>query len=341
MAFDRKSVRHILVIRRKHIGDMICAIPALKTLRSEFPEARITVVADILNAGILESASYIDQVLVYNPADGFLGNKYFAAWKLFRKAGLPPLDLAIALKTKYSSVLALMTWLSGARIRIGCLPKKRHILQRCFNAPIVQQQAWSDMNIVDGLLAFLEEAGIGNGVRDVTLNIPEAATSRISGMLSSAGVTTRPVVLLNVSSNKPENTWPTEHLGAFGKRLIREYGAAIVVAATPADRNRAVAVANAIGNATVIIPDSIMDFAALATASDLLICSEGGSMHVGAAAGTPTISLWGKKRPKKWAPVGDRQFVVTKGDHVNSIQPEDVLDLIAQEHLLAAESGRR
>lgn len=89
-----------------------------------------------------------------------------------------------------------------------------------------------------------------------------------------------------------------------------------------------------INNAFYCETPEVMDFAALAAAADLLICGEGGAMHVGSGVHTTTISLWGKLRPVKWTPYGEKQIVIKKGEHVSSISAGDVLQAVKENNLL-------
>ncbi|MDP3296457.1 MAG: hypothetical protein Q8N09_02520 [Thermodesulfovibrionia bacterium] len=72
----KNDIKNILIIRRNNIGDMICAIPVLRTIRREFPQAHVTVLADSTNAGIIEGASFIDSLLVLKKNQGIYKNKW-------------------------------------------------------------------------------------------------------------------------------------------------------------------------------------------------------------------------------------------------------------------------
>ena len=69
MKLRKDSIKNILIIRRNNIGDMICAIPMFRTLRKAFSDARITVLAEESNAGIIERASFIDETIVFKKRD--------------------------------------------------------------------------------------------------------------------------------------------------------------------------------------------------------------------------------------------------------------------------------
>ncbi|MBI5195237.1 MAG: glycosyltransferase family 9 protein [Nitrospirae bacterium] len=332
----KPEIKNILLIRRNNIGDMICAISVFKSIRMEFPNAHITVLADSINAGVVAGASFVNEVLVYKKGRGIYKNKYFNYWRLFRE-NKRKYDLVIGVKRGFSSTLAAITLISGARIRAGCMPDKWHPLQFCYNLPVNSCEKWRSLHQVDALLEFIKAIGIKNTVKDISIEIPADSMNKARDFLKAYPFThgDRGVVVFNVSNNKPENTWPLHKFKELGNMLCQKYNAAIIISSAPADRGKAEALTKGIaGNAVYFDSPKIMDFAAIAAKSNLLVCGEGGAMHVGASVKTPTISLWGSKRPRKWMPYGERQFTVIKGEHVDSISAEDMMEVIKENNLL-------
>ena len=151
----KNDIKNILIIRRNNIGDMICAIPVLRTIRMEFPQAHITVLADGTNAGIIEGASFIDSLLIFKKNHGIYKNKYIGCWRLFYQTK-KEFDLAIALKIGFLSTLSLITLISGARLRMGCVSEKWHLLQLCYNLYVRGWKKWKSMHQIDALFEFIK-----------------------------------------------------------------------------------------------------------------------------------------------------------------------------------------
>ncbi len=330
------TINSILVIRRNNIGDMICALPVLKTLRKEFPRARLTVLAESTNSLILKNADYIDDVIVFKRGRGLFRNKYLNFWRLFRQKKAQ-FDLAIVLKAGFSSTSALATLLSRARYRMGCLPDKWHPLQLCYNMPLKVQEQWHPNHIIDIFLEMIRPLGTSSPVRDISFDIPEEPKERMRSFLEKTGARAKDgIVVFNISNNRPDTLWPLERFKETADLILRRYNAAIIITSMPADREKALQLSE--GKADVFYFDEkskIMDFAALADVSDLIICGEGGAMHIGASVGTPTISLWGGTASvSNWMHRKDNQFMVNKGDHVRNIMPEDIMEIVRENNLL-------
>jgi len=330
------NIHNILVIRRNNIGDMICALPALKTLRREFPEASLTVLAESTNSIIIKDAPYVDHLIVYKKGRGIYKNKYLNFWRLFRENKVT-FDLVIVLKAGFSSTSALMTLISGARYRMGCIPEKWHPLQLIYNLPLKVQEYWHPLHIKDIFLEIIKPLGIENPVRDISFSIPEESKERVRSFFKKNGIRERDnVIVFNISNNRADTMWPIEKFKETAEHIAKEHTAVFVITSVPADREKAVRLSSEISNAFSFDEVAkIMDFAALTAEADILICGEGGSMHIGASVNTPTISLWGGTASvANWMHRDLKQFMVRKGAHVNSIDAEDILAVIEKNKLL-------
>ncbi len=331
----KNDIKNILIIRRNNIGDMICAIPVLRTIRKEFPQAHITVLADSTNAGIIEGASFIDSLLIFKKNHGIYKNKYIGCRRLFHQTK-KEFDLTIALKIGFSSTLSLMTLISGAKIRMGCTPEKWHPLQLCYNLPVKGWKKWKSMHQIDALFEFIKTIGIENPVKNISIELTHDSKNKVRNFFKENKIQAdNNIVVFNISNNKPENTWSIERFRQVSDILLKQYRVNCIITSSPADKDKAKGLLKEINNNTAYFETpKVMDFAALVAESALLICGEGGAMHIGAGVHTPTISLWGKHRPVKWMPYGEQQFVIKKDEYVNSISAEDVLEVIKKNNLL-------
>ncbi|GBE05969.1 MAG TPA: lipopolysaccharide heptosyltransferase family protein [Nitrospirae bacterium] len=334
MDIRKDKIKNILVVRRNNIGDMICAIPMLRTLRKEFPAAHITVLADKSNAGIIKGASFIDDLLVYEK-EGSRANKYLGYYRTLEQKKRV-FDLVITAKAGFSSLLAFISLASGAGIRMGCVPDKWHPMQICYNLPVKNCRRWKSLHQVDGLLEFIKTIGIKNTVKDINIEIAQSSRDMVSDFFQKNAITgSDNIVVFNVSNNKPENTWPIERFRETAGILSDHYKITFLIASASSDKDGAVRLSEETGLRSFYFESpGVMDFAALAAASDLLICGEGGAMHIGSGVNTPTVSLWSTLRPVKWTPRGEKQLVIKKGGHVTSISAEDVLEVIKNNNLL-------
>lgn len=334
--YIKGNIKNILVIRRNNIGDMICALPLLKTLRKAFPQAHITVLSDSINSIIIKNEPYIDNLIVYRKGAGIFKNKYLNLWRLFRENKVK-FDLCIAIKAGFSSTSALMSLISGARMRMGCLPAKWHPLQRCYNLPLKVQESWRSMHIKDIFIEMIKPLGIEAPVRDISFEIPQESRERVQNFIKANNLLdVDNIVVFNISNNRPDTIWPAERYKETSELILREYNASFIITSVSADKAAALTLSKELNNSVYFDEVArITDFAALAAAATILICGEGGAMHIGVSVNTPTISLWGGTASvSNWMHRGRNQFMLKRDSHVKSIAAEDVLDVIRKNKLL-------
>ena len=108
-------------------------------------------------------------------------------------------------------------------------------------------------------------------------------------------------------------TWPAERFAALARRLTGEggplAGGRIAVFAAPGERARAAPVLAALppGRTVDLVGRGhLLTVAEMLRRCRLAIANDSGAMHLAAAAGAPTLGLFGPSRPEHYAPWGPR-----------------------------------
>src|SRR2546421_4257364 len=105
----------ILLVRLRQIGDVVFTTPAIRALRERFPDAQLTYVVEPAAAPVVARNPHLDDVVVAPRAGGLRG--VAADLKLGVRLRARRYDLAIDFHGGPRA--SLLTWLSGARVRIG------------------------------------------------------------------------------------------------------------------------------------------------------------------------------------------------------------------------------
>ncbi|MBI4683848.1 MAG: glycosyltransferase family 9 protein [Nitrospirae bacterium] len=323
VTFSKKDIRDILVIRMNRIGDMICTIPLLKTLRKEFPEARLTVLAEETNVEVIKNASYIDKLLIYKKGAGIYRNKILNLKKNFKGNNF---DIAIAVKGGFSSNLATATFLSGAAYRIGYISDNHHLLDFLYNMPV--KKTPNIQHQVERCLNLLKHIGItpDRFVKDISFEIPQKSVNSFKNFLNVNNIssTENELIVLNISNDRPNTSWPVENFMELIKRL-KAYPIKCIITSAPQDSENAKKLANT-SSALFYETPHIMDFAAATERGNLLICHDSGAMHIGASVGTKTLVLVGRGIiPEIWGPYGSGHKCLIK-PKIKDITVDDVYE---------------
>ena len=150
----------------------------------------------------------------------------------------------------------------------------------------------------------------------------------------------RPVIALAPTANWAPKVWPAERFVALFKRLSDTHipGAVPAVIAGPGETEALMAkpVLQALPTAIDLIGRlSLPEIAAFLSRVSLFVGNDSGLMHLAAAAGAPTLGLFGPTNAMEYGPAGRRRSVVTGTDpQMTSITVNAAVEAAAR--LLAA-----
>jgi ADP-heptose:LPS heptosyltransferase len=299
---------HILVIRRRYLGDIVLLGSFLRNLRLQWPEARI---------GVLTEPAYTPLLALNPDITGAIAlPTKLTAWpkflrKLRRARFTHVFDLDNTQKT------ALLTRLTGASER-HCFHLEnvhRHFPGLYSHTTFVSAAAYSAQHITTTYLAMLVTAGVPVVTREIRL-VPRpadlTAIATLAGPPRPAIANRQSKILLHPGSRSPYRVWPAENFAALCDRIQDELNAQIFLVGGPAEQPMLAAIRAAARSHLVVFdrPLPIGPFAALAAQFDLFLCHDSGPMHVAAAVGTPVVALVGAQNITVWGPVGPHHRVL-------------------------------
>ena len=297
LAADR--VREILVLRLDRIGDVLMSLPALADLRRAYPGARIRLAAGRWSEEIARRAP-VDEVLVWSapwvgrPSEGAQTRR--ALWGQALSLRAPRLDLALDLQGDVRA--AWLMALTGARERVGYANTGgARLLTRV--VALDETVSWIEQN----RRAVATAAGPATaGTARVEL-LTAADRQRARALLAAEGLDGhRPLVGLHASGGRPVKQWAAGRWREVARRLEAEFGAALVLTGTAADRALAAEVARGLSGAVRDLTGrlSLIDSLALIGALDLFLSADTGPMHMAAAVDTPSVSVFGPSDARRY-----------------------------------------
>jgi ADP-heptose:LPS heptosyltransferase len=264
---DLDRIEHIAVLRAlPGVGDMVCAVPALRALRRRFPRARIGLIGLWSSRWMLDAyPDYVDELL---PVDGLPmlcppPIDLEGAMAALGAARRQHVDLAVQLHGD-GSLSNLVTTLLGAR---RCLV--HHLPGRpAPDGALAVPYSGRGHEIVR-LLDLVEHLGV---VGDASLEPPEeesqAAGRRLVATLPLAG---GGLAVLHPGSADPRRRWPPAGFAAVARFLL-ERDVAVVATGT-------------------------------LSAARLVVSNDTGIAHLAAAVRAPSVVTFLGDDPGRWAPI--------------------------------------
>ncbi len=125
---------------------------------------------------------------------------------------------------------------------------------------------------------------------------------------------TASLIALAPGAGWPGKQWPLERFAALAGVLRDRFNAVVVLLGAPSERELTSVVAREAGGGVIDFggQTSLDQLAAVIACADLYIGNDSGPMHIAAALGTPSISLFGPTIASKWATTGPHNCVLQK-----------------------------
>lgn len=333
-------MKKILFIRRDNIGDLVCTTPAIHAVRKKYPDAKIGILANTYNADAVRNNPDINEIYVYEKAKHVPDKNKFSVWwnnlKVLLRIRKEQYDVAIGCGS-YSPRLARYAFMTGALARIGYLPKSVD-KSKSYNIPLYESE--KHLHEVESTFHLLSPFGI-NGIPPQMRVFPtEEEAQKIRDFLNSAGIKNgKPLVAFHISSRRPENRWPVDKFTELARLITKRYSATTLLLWSPGseknpyhpgDDEKAEAIINSIGpNIIAYKTTQLKELVAALSLADIVVCCDGGAMHIAAALGKPIVTIWGSTNPDRWRPWGVKHMILQdKSKRAENISVETVFNAV-------------
>ncbi len=289
------NFHNIVVLHPGAIGDVVLASPVATTLRSNYPDARITYWTHSALFDLLGLCSAIDNCVSYHKGDGLL--------KLRQILGSLKADLLVDLAG--SSRSRWLTLFSGAQV-------VRYQKQPAGCSPV--------QHAVDNFLSTLEPLALTPlAVRFPTLTLPDeelsAAQTKLDASVAAALI---PVGLVpGVGKLRPNRAWIADGWIYLARILIRSGRYVPVLIGGEDERSLCETICEAVGNGCVNMAGvlSLVQTAAMLRLCRTVVSGDTGPAHIAVAVGTAVVGLYGPTYPERSGPYGYADLVVDQSDN--------------------------
>lgn len=289
----------LLVLQLKRIGDAVLTAPALGSLRTAWPEARITLVLAGAAGELGPLFTAADEVLVWQAGGLNLP-------LLHRVQELSP---GLVLDFTGSDRSALLSLISGAPVRAG-YGKFAGGFLRSMACTVTCEAPVRDLHTIDFHHALAASAGM-----------PEVAVPDAGHLVLPAGLK-RPdlpdgYVLVHPGTAREEKFWPAAHWAALLDDLHRRHRMPIVLTGGTWEFEQQ-HLAGILSATTAPVLDlsgklNLLQLAAVIAGARLAITVDTAAMHVAASFHVPQIALFGPTNPFHWAPRHPEAAVLQSG----------------------------
>jgi heptosyltransferase-2 len=305
-----KTASNILIRSTNWIGDAIMTTPAVRSIRHNFPDAKITLLALPWVADVFRACPHIDHIFIYDKQGHHQGLR--GKLRLASELRQQNYDLTILLQNAFEA--ALITFLARIPMRGGYTTDGRGLLltHRVRKHPEIKtkHQVHYYQEMIEGL-------GLQRGENSLELFLDPAAEEDADALIKEAlqggKVDAIPIIGLNPgAAYGPAKCWPANKYAELAGRLSDKTGGLIVIFGTAADQQAATEISVATG-------EPVLDLTGKTTLAQALACivrcsvfvtNDSGLMHVAAALNTPLVAVFGSTDHIATGPYSDKASIV-------------------------------
>jgi ADP-heptose:LPS heptosyltransferase len=280
------DVQRIAVLRANALGDLIFTLPALRALRTAYPDAELVLLGTPLHAQLLTGRpGPVDRVEVVPPGLGVrdaAGEDPAELERFFARMRAERFDLALQLHGGGRHSNRFVRRL-GARVTAGLRTPDAEPLDRWL--PYIYFQA--------EVMRYLEAAALVGGVPGTPEPELELMQSDLEASLSVLPAASRPLVALHPGASDPRRRWPAAKFAAVGDALALR-GLQPVVTGTLPEQPLAREISEAMEQPVADLCGQlgIKALAGLLSRCALVVSNDTGPLHLAAALGTPTVGIY-------------------------------------------------
>ncbi|UCH78347.1 MAG: glycosyltransferase family 9 protein [Candidatus Coatesbacteria bacterium] len=340
------EIGNLLIARNDRLGDWVLTFPLLEEIREAWPGVRLAAMAPAAVAPLLERRPEVERVLL-SPG---------RSWRGFRRAvrEVRAGGFEAAVVVHPDLVDTLVVWAAGVRLRVGNGYRAYSVF---YDRRVMVHRSPSDRHEIEYNLEYL--AGLGLAVpdtpREPRVEVTPAERAQAAEILAAHGLSEAEYVVVHPGSGGSSLNWSPARYRILAAELTKATGYAVVVTGSAAETELASAVAGeGRGRANVAGETDLGALVGLLAGARLFVSGNTGPMHLAAAVGTPTVSLFAPLRsgsPGRWGPRGKAAAVITPSGyecekcpgprcaHYNCMEAISVEEVLTEVRRLLATKG--
>jgi len=309
----RESIKRLVARAPNWIGDAVMCEPALRGLRSLFPQAELTVLAKPSVAELFSGDAGVDRIVLYD--DRRLHAGLSGKWALAETLRRHRFDLAVLFQNAFEA--AFLTWLAGIPRRYGYATDGRAMF---LTDPVAVPDLGKPVHQVAYYWNLLKPLGLNGEPMVPALTVSPDEERTMGERLASAGIGPSDLVIgINPGSTYgAAKRWLPDRFAEVAQRLVgrlrgdEEREAAVVIIGAKGEETLGRRIAAQINARTAVLSGTttIRELMAAIKRCRLLLTNDTGPMHIAAAFGVPVTAIFGPTDWRTTSPYGQKDCIV-------------------------------
>lgn len=310
---DREAIKRILVRGPNWLGDAVMCEPALRGLRSLFPNAQIALLVKPGVADLFAGHSALTRVLTYDTKGRHAGlsGKWALAGQLRRQG----FDLAVLFQNAFEA--ALLTFLAGVPRRYGYTTDGRSLL---LSDPVATPDRLALVHQVRYYWDLLKPLGLTGDPSAPELVVFPEEEQAMTGRFAQGGLSASDIVVgINPGSTYGgAKRWLPERFAEVTERLCRtiresrEQQVSVVIFGAKGEERLGQEIAARLSSRSLVLSGvtTIRELMAAVKRCNVLLTNDTGPMHIASAFQVPVVSIFGPTDWRTTSPFGNAHAIV-------------------------------
>ncbi len=301
----------IALLRASRIGDFLCAIPAIRAIRTALPDAEITMITLPMLQELAQRSPYIDKVALF-PGFPWIAEQLFEPRKtvqFLQQMQDEHFDLAIQMQGTglFSNPFTLLL---GARTTAGFV--RLDDSAGLLDAALPYPQRQHEIRTVLAMSTFLGAPEQGEQLEFPLWTQDYQAAEQLLHM----HCVKPPLIGLHPAARDATRRWFVERFAEVGNMLQRRHGGTVLLLGEPEEQHTGEHLASLlhVPYLNLIGKTSLVSLGALMTHLSVFITNDTGPAHIAYALNIPTVTIFGGGDPALNGPLMPGPFRVLKYD---------------------------
>ena len=281
-----EKIENLLIRSTNWIGDAVMSTPAVRAIRKNFPNARISLLAKPWVAPVFENSPYIDQIIPYN-FEGAL--RTIKAAGMLEKYGF---DATILLQNAFEA--AWVAYLAKIPVRIGYDTHLRKVL---LTHPVHRSSRILKLHQTHYYNEILKGVGLRIDGTHLELYLSPKDHDSARKILKDSNIfETDFVVGINPSATYGSaKQWFPDRFARVSDQLNKRFGSKTVIFGGPNDRELGANIMKMMKTFAVDLSGktTLKEAMAIIARCRLFLTNDSGLMHIAAALNVPQVAIFG------------------------------------------------
>jgi heptosyltransferase III len=307
---------NILIIKLRHLGDVLITTPCLSALKEAYPQSQITMIVNQGTEDMVRDNPCLSEVVVLSrePKKSALEEIRYQK-QLISHLRRKRFDLSIDFSGGDRG--AILSWVSGAKERIGYHPKKQKQWwwKKAFTQTV--KTPGDDRHVVEHHLDAIRLLGINPSSISLGFYWTPKDQDTLSRILIEKGVTReKPYMVVHPTSRWMFKTWRLEGYAEVIDYIQSNLNWNVMVTSGP-DKKELEAIQEIMRRCRTKPVDlsgrlNLKQLGCLIAGGKLFFGVDSAPMHMAAAVNTPVLALFGPSGDHMWGPWGEGHRVIKK-----------------------------